>query len=292
MSTGPLKPHVDVLRNRLRRSARRAWLRAPLRAKATARREVPVVVSLSSWPGRIETTWMAVESILRQSDPPDKVVLTVTDEDFPDRQLPQRLRRQETRGLEVLWAPRDLGSYKKLLPILERIGDEAVIVTVDDDNIYPRWLLGALLHEHRATPEQIIGHRGSWVQLAGERKLGRYVDKPPASPETPSNRVLLTGVGGILYPPGSLPPTVFDYETAAELSPSNDDVWFYAMALLAGTPVRCTGVPESELFEPIPGTENVALYDENVHTGRNDVQLHAVIDHFNLWAQLEVARAA
>jgi hypothetical protein len=144
--------------------------------------------------------------------------LTVTDEEFPDRKLPQTLQRQQRRGLDILWTPRNLRACTKFLPTRKRYPD-AVIVTVDDDVIYPSWLLAGLLREHEVAPGTIVGHRGAWVKLAGPRELRSYVEFLPASPETPSNRVLLTGVGGTLYPPGSLSEAVHDYETACRLAP-------------------------------------------------------------------------
>ena len=64
------------------------------------------VVALTSYPKRIVHAWRSVETILRQDTHVGPVVLVLAEEDFPRREIPVRLRRQTTRGLEILWVKR------------------------------------------------------------------------------------------------------------------------------------------------------------------------------------------
>ena len=197
-----------------------------------------LIVSVTSFPARIENAWITIETIFRQRLKPDRIVLVLSEEEFADRKLPERIERQRARGLEILWSPGNMRSFKKLLPVRERY-PEAVIVVVDDDVLYEPWILPQLVAAHRRNPGAIIGHRGRVPRLE-QGRLAPYATWPMANRETPHDRVLLTGAGGILFPPHVLPDAeLLDYETARQLCPHADDVWFWAIALKAGVPRIC-----------------------------------------------------
>jgi hypothetical protein len=98
---------------------------------------------------------------------------------------------------------------------------------------------------------------------------------------TPSSRVFPTAVGGVLYPPGSLPDVAFDADLALQLSPTNDDVWLWAMRLLAGTPAG-TVTDEFQRFNTVPGTQSSALRTVNIRGGKNDEYLTQMLSYFDL----------
>ena len=68
-----------------------------------SKRAEEVIFSLTSYPKRFEFTWLAIESLLRQIERPDRIVLNLVENDFPDRLLPWFIRKQIERGLEVKW---------------------------------------------------------------------------------------------------------------------------------------------------------------------------------------------
>ncbi|MCU1589886.1 MAG: putative glycosyltransferase [Frankiales bacterium] len=237
-----------------------------------------VIVSLTSFPGRIESAWVAAASLLRQSVAPQQVVLVLAEEEFPGQRLPQSLTR--LTGLTPLWVPTNNRSYKKLLPVRQQ-WPRAVVVTADDDVRYPRYWLAELLQGHDRQPDAIIGHRGSEM-VPTAKGFAPYETWPLASPGTPPHRVFLKGNGGILYPPGSLPEVAFDVALAEQLCPTADDVWFRATSLLAGTPVRRI---RGGVFDPPTSrfSQDVALHHANLAGGANDTQLSQVLSHFGLW---------
>jgi hypothetical protein len=58
------------------------------------------------------------------------------------------------------------------------------------------------------------------------------------------------------------------------------------MALLIDTPLRCTGAANNVPAATIRGSQATALFQENVARARNDSQLAALLDHFDLWYKL------
>ena len=74
-----------------------------------------MIVSLTSYPARMETIHQCLDSIYAQSMQPDKVVLWLAEEQFPNREkdLPDSLLEDLDAGkIEVFWCD-DLGSHKK-----------------------------------------------------------------------------------------------------------------------------------------------------------------------------------
>lgn len=236
-----------------------------------------IVVSLTSFPARISYAWIAIESIFQQDLKPSKVVLVLSEEEFPTKELPRIIREQEARGLEILWTPRNTRSFKKLLPTREKYPD-ATIVTVDDDIIYEPWRLRKLVEAAKTRPGTIIGHRG-WVVTKTHNGLAPYITWPKAGPDTPTELVFLTSGGGVLYPPNVLPlDDLFNIDLALQLCPLADDVWFWAIARKAGVPSFCLG---NHGIVPIMAlTSSPKLETKNRLNGGNDVQLAAVIEYF------------
>ena len=106
-----------------------------------------------------------------------------------------------------------------------------------------------------------------------------------ADPSTPRGRVLLTGVGGVLYPPSAIATPLQDFATAKTLCPLNDDLWFWACTRLANTLPLCLNNHSWKSFDDAEETES--LYSLNGPGGMNDVQFKAVCDHFGLWGAFE-----
>jgi hypothetical protein len=246
------------------------------------------VVSLTSFPARIHLVWRTIESIFQQDAKPARVVLVLSTEDFPDKVLPSSIVSQSSRGLDVLWTVENTRAYKKLLPTKQAF-PEATIVTVDDDVIYHPWMLTELIGASQAAPDAVIGHRGR-VITGPPTFLAPYEAWPMADRSSPRSRVLLTGVGGVLYPPDAMViPTLQDYETAKRLCPLADDIWFWACSRLANTFPLCLGNECWSSFDDAQATES--LYEVNGPGGMNDLQFKAVCDHFGLWGAFDTGVA-
>ena len=98
----------------------------------------------------------------------------------------------------------------------------------------------------------------------------------------PSLLLFPTGNAGVLYPPGSLHGEVFNDELFTRICSTGDDIWFKAMSLLNG--VACKKVaPFFEEFMLIKGTQSNALYKLNLIQNKNDQQIQAVFEHYDLY---------
>ena len=195
-----------------------------------------LVVSLTTFPARINTVWQTIATLLNQTVKPDEVVLWLAVEQFPDRVLPENLKRLEQFGLSVKWYDEDIRSFKKLVPSLMEF-PESIIVTADDDIFYPKNYLESLYNQYLKYPQYIHANRAFRIF----DKDGKFVMKARKYDynETyfPAYRnEFMTGYGS-LFPPHVLDKEVLDSKRFMKLMPTNDDVWFWGMAVKAGTKV-------------------------------------------------------
>jgi len=256
-------------------------------------KEHNIVVSLTSFDRRIHNVVYAVESVFQQWVKPDAVVLWLSKEQFPDGQLPEALVRQQQRGLQVFYIE-DLGPYTKYFYAFDKFPD-SLIITIDDDTLYPPDMIDQLYRAWLRNPDWIHCHRAHLMRLDKQGKLKSYDDwgsdwRWKDFDGEPSPLVFPTGVGGVLYFPGSLHPDAFDKEKFLKLCPNADDVWLKAMSLKQGTP--CARLPDprdwSSRFFTVGGTQEVALRKENWRSsGGNDCKIRDVFEYYDLYKLLK-----
>ena len=145
---------------------------------------------------------------------------------------------------------------------------------------YPSTWLSELVEGYCPRRQEVPATRVHRVMLGSDGAPEPYMKWTfdiPAEPASPLN--LATGVGGVLYPPGSLHPDVLDENLFLSLCPTSDDLWFYFMERRAGWCVRKVG-PRRPCIS-WPGSQRVALQHANVVTGGgNDRQLASLIGYF------------
>ncbi|WP_370290690.1 hypothetical protein [Nocardioides sp.] len=277
---------LSTLKAKLRREGNRVRAeRAAHKLSPTDRCDPtsPYIVSLTTFPARVGKAHLALHTVLKGKTRPRAIVLVLSSDEFPQQSAPTpELAALQDRGLVLHFAPGNIRSYKKLLPVRDLYPDDPII-TIDDDVLYPPEWLDELAHAHRETPDAIVGVRGREM-LVHDNTLAPYSTWPLATPDVPSLRVMLTGMGGIVYPPRSLPAEAFDADLAMKLCPTADDIWFKVTSMLAGTQVRQATAPQDYLT--VRSAQTSALMKVNVDGGRNDHQFRSALDHFGLWSAL------
>lgn len=221
-----------------------------------------IIVSLTTFPGRIKIVHKTIKSILNQkSVKPNKVLLWLAHEQFPNKEsdLPVSLRSLVPYGLEICWC-NDLRSYKKLIPTLREYPDR-VIVTADDDVYYPPQWLEKLYQEHCENPELICCHRATKFKYINEKFTslggGRHYYKEP------SYLNKLVGIGGVLYPLDALHKDVLMEEIFKTYAPTNDDIWFWFMAVKAGTRIKVVKHPYARPVDVLGSAKTDSLTSIN-----------------------------
>ena len=242
-----------------------------------------LIVSLTTYSKRLYEVYLTIESIMQQIVRPNKIILWLAD-DIKDKDIPQILRRQEDRGLEIRYY-RDIKSYKKLIPSLKAFPDD-FIITVDDDVIYDFDMIDNLIKSYIKSPGFVYGNRVKRMTFNSNNQIECY-DKWSLLKETmedsPFN--MPTGVGGVLYPPHCFTPEVFNEEVFMKICGNGDDIWFKAMCLINGIQSRLAIIHEPVYYEN-QSVQNIALYNTNVGNADNDKQLNAVFERYNIYKYL------
>ena len=247
-----------------------------------------LVLSMTTYPKRIDDVHYAIFSILNQSILPEKFILWLTRDEFPllEQGLPESILQFKRFGLEIRFTDA-MRSFQKIIPTL-RDFPNSVIVTADDDIFYPCDWLKSLYDSYLDAPSKIYAHRMHRVEIIND-KIASYaywskciVSKVP----TPLN--FATAVGGVLYPPNVFEKEVLNKSSFLKLCPMADDVWIWAMAVFSGVQiVSPMNTLQGELIFINPErelgyTEDKTLSMLNVMGGCNDRQIDAVVNHYNL----------
>lgn len=244
-----------------------------------------IIVTLTSHSHRIDSVYLSIESLMRQTLKADKIVLNLCADRFNQDNLPDTLKRQQDRGLEIYFVPRDLGPYTKYYYTLSRYPN-ALMVTVDDDVLYPIDMLSKLYQAYRLEPDLIHCHRAHEIKLTADGKLAPYKSWPKnGGPSSACWSVFPTGVGGVMYFPGCFHNDVLNPDKFMQLAPKADDIWLKAMSI--AKQVRCKKIYDSRNWElrfpTIPDSQLVTLKRGNKDKkSGNDAKLAAVFDHYRI----------
>lgn len=239
--------------------------------------ELPVIVSLTSIPSRLKFLHLVIKSLFNQSHKPKKIIVWLNNE--MENQLPASLKKIQSDLFEIKYTNLKC-SHKKLIHTLEMY-PEHIIITCDDDLIYrKKWLIN-LYKEHLKYPGDIIGNVTKKIRFGDNGYYLPYNLWKYNKNNTSSKTLLPIGAWGILYPPNSLSKEVFNKDLFLKLTPTADDLWFKAMALINNTISRqSSNLPKEPV--PIINTQKVSLKKENVKNNKNDIQWQELSSHFQL----------
>lgn len=247
----------------------------------TARKEI--VVSLTSYPARISSVAAAVSSLGQQLRKPDRIVLYLARDQFPRREkdLPLDLAALiRAKKVELRWVDGDIGPHKKYFYALQEF-DNALVVTIDDDLIYPDDMIDNLYKTHLRHPRSIPTMRAHFITYDSTGKVKPYKQwlmEFDGLLELPSMRLLATGGAGALYPTDLFKGYPFSEIDLLENAPNADDLWLKFIETSLGIPVTLTA-PHTPL-RYLPDTQEVGLYHQNLDKGENDTQWTKIAKHY------------
>lgn len=239
-----------------------------------------IIVSLTSFPARIGTVHITIDTLLRQSKKPERVILWLARNQFPDeKKLPKKLLKMRKRGLEIKFCE-DLKSHKKYFYSMKYY-PEKIIITVDDDMFYHSKLVEDLYKKHLDYPQAVCCNWGHIITFTENGHVDKYLNWRGGVNGYLSPNLLLTPIGaeGILYPPGCISEKVFDKKIISDLIPFADDLWLKVMCVKAGTEavrVHNQAIP----YFNIVRAQKVTLQKLNIEEDKNDKQLRAVFTKF------------
>ena len=242
-----------------------------------------IIVSLTSFPDRINTIWITIESLLRQTHKPQKILLWLAKKQFPEEEksLPNNLLNLKKRGLTIKFCE-DLKSYKKFFYTAKLYNDK-IIITADDDVIYPNDWIEKLVHTYTNNQDCICCYRAHQIKLDNNFKPLKYKEWNLLSNKIkgPSHLLLATGVGGILYPPSFFSSETLDIDLIEKLCPLTDDIWLKVIELKKNIKVLKVDYTCKQWFK-INSSQKNALYKKNINNTINDKALNNLLKYYNI----------
>lgn len=243
--------------------------------------QTEVIVSLTSFPARMKTIPLVLETLYRQSIKADRIILWLADNQYPDKNaVKKQLRRYVEIGLEIRYCD-DLRSHKKYYYSMME-NPESIIVTCDDDIIYSEYMLERLLSTAQEYPDMIVCERAHEITF-NDGKVADYDNWKYRARGVRGPSLLLcpTGCAGCLYPPKSVSSHVFDVEQIQQICFFADDIWLKCMSFMVGTKVVLTRINNPEIFDT-EGTNKSGLAKLNVEQNLNDKQFQEVSNYYSI----------
>ena len=253
---------------------------------ATESRKKKIVVSLTSYPGRINVVPATISTLLRQTVKPDKIVLWLGEEKFPNQKLPDIFEDLKRYGIEIRFRP-DLKSHTKYFYAIQEFPED-IIITVDDDNLYQKNLIEELYNSYNQYPNCVSALRVHRIRFNDDCTIKKYNEwhyEYCGKTGSCSHQYFATGVGGVLYPPHALRPEVTNLEIIQRYCHNHDDLWLKIMEVMNGTKVVIAGNSKVKYTEAIIGSQETAQWKENVVCGGGDRQIDAVLSVYNEFLQ-------
>lgn len=228
------------------------------------------IISLTTYGVRIQSVYLAIESIAAATFLPSRFILWLDDADV-FQNLPDTLKRLQARNLEVRFTD-NFGPHTKYYPTLGVMRDlNQPLVICDDDQLYTRQWLARLMDAYLENPGVVNCYRAHVMRLVHDR-IAPYKEWKSCTSDQPSVLHFATGVSGIALPPALLR-QLKDRGTEFKLQcPAADDIWLHANAVRAGLQTRQIGSWQRN-FPIIPGSQKRTLMQSNVEGSQNDVQI-------------------
>ena len=211
-----------------------------------------VVVSLSTVPSRINNLRATIRSLLKQTRPPDEIILAVPEFSIREKRayvVPEYVLRLPR--LRILRSEKDWGPATKFIPVVqeELAGDrgDTVIMVVDDDRLYPRDALATYLHYSAQLTEAALCFRGAAMPPTLDWR-DAIMTKGNELRE-PRSVAVITGCGSYLIQPRFFDESLWDYSNAPRAAFYMDDIWISGW--LARRKVKRYAVPTSMMMRSV-----------------------------------------
>ncbi|MDD3003993.1 glycosyltransferase family A protein [Flavobacterium sp.] len=241
-----------------------------------------IIVSLTSFPARIEIVYLTLKSIFIQSYKPRLIVLYLANSQFTNKEndLPHQLLKLKEKGLIIKFCE-DLGPHKKYYHAFKDFKDSKVVL-VDDDVIYPKDMIKTLVDHSKANQNCIIANRIREIKY-NNNKLVAYrswkINKLQV--QNPSKFLFATGVGGVLYNPNFFSSELYNVDVIKEICINADDIWLKANSIVNNKKVFFTNKYFNSFIE-LPDSQKESLFAKNVFLADNDLQISKVFNYFNI----------
>lgn len=222
-----------------------------------------VIISMTSISCRLHKLKKTLTSLINQTHKPDAIHVCYSNEKFMyDEGIDDEMINKIYNEIKlidfndnniILTKTKNIGPYRKLIPVLKKYKDD-IIITVDDDIYYEKNFVYKLLNGYNAH-KCIICSKYRTINLDNEKitNTNYFIEE-----NTPFMNILPEGFGGILYHTNMFSADFieFDYGGLEDIIMKNDDLFFRLYTYYKNIPVVSVDISIDEMKED----NDIALY--------------------------------
>lgn len=215
------------------------------------------IVSFTTIPSRINKIEEVISTICNQSLIPDEIILWIpkhyTRLNDSVKSIPKYFDKYP---IKIKECDEDYGPFTKLRPTLDYCNNDDIIVTCDDDILYPKKWFENLVKYSEKFPNYAICYRGRRLSKRGSRINYNRSEMVFGSSDKEFDFVdLVTGTRGVLYKKRFFTDYIYnnDYNKMFMV----DDIWINGNLAKAGT--KCIVIPDPGFNEE--KTREIELYN-------------------------------
>jgi hypothetical protein len=227
------------------------FIRETLAAKRTFD-DRRVIASLSTVPDRINNLRPTIQSLLKQTRPPDEIVLAIPEFSVREQRpyvVPKYISRLPR--VRVLHCAEDWGPATKFIGAIQdelAAGREnSLIMVVDDDRLYPRDALETYLYYSEQLPDAALCFRGAAMPSTLDWDDAKMIYAKDLCEPRPV--AVITGCGSYLVRARFFDRSLWDYSGAPSVAFYIDDIWISACLSRRG--VKRYVVPASAMMRSV-----------------------------------------
>ena len=244
--------HFTLLRPSVRKRRQQVrFIRETLPARHTVDNR-RVIVSLSTVPDRINNLSPTIQSLLKQTRPPDEIVLAIPEFSIREQRpyvVPKYISRLPR--VRVLRCAEDWGPATKFIGAIQ---DElaagrqnTLIMVVDDDRLYPRDAIETYLYYNGQLPDAALCFRGAAMPSTLDWDDAKMIRASEL--REPRSVAVITGCGSYLIQPRFFDESLWTYSVAPQVAFDIDDIWISGWLSRRG--VKRYVVPASAMMKSV-----------------------------------------
>src|SRR5881398_486503 len=211
-----------------------------------------VIASLSTVPDRINNLRPTIRSLLKQTRPPDEIVLAIPEFSVREQRpyvVPKYISRLPR--VRVLHCAEDWGPATKFIgAIRDELAagrENSLIMVVDDDRLYPRDALETYLYYSEQLPNAALCFRGAAMPSTLDWDDAKMIRASELREPRPV--AVITGCGSYLIQPRFFDESLWNYSGAPQVAFHIDDIWISGWLSRRG--VKRYVVPASAMMQSV-----------------------------------------
>lgn len=227
-----------------------------------------IIVSLTILPSRINTCKRCIESLLIQSKCPDVINVWIPEnckrdntviENYPSFLINEKIKIQKHE---------DLGPITKILPTLKQEWEtDNIIITADDDVVYPKNWIKNLIAASKKQNNSVICYRGRNFKTKENLKYSSTELLTCRNVKVETKVDIVTGTWGALYKPKFFTDEIFSVDLTSKFF-FVDDIWLSGQLKKNNIPIYV--IPSDEIIAPDSNHSVTSLWEINRRTDNND----------------------